>query len=246
MKNHISKFINYFLPSFGDLLWITAFLIVIIYGRQLMNHDGDLPLHLSMGRYVLDYRKIPLQDVFSHTLAGQPAAQHKWLSQVLFAFVERSLGLGGVVLLCAVVIASALWLVYQRFRLERQSILIVLLVGFFVMATSTVHWLIRPHVITFLFLAGWMLVLDQLRAGKLQRWWQLPLMMLLWANLHGGFIAGFVTWFLYGVGVAWDVFCGKTRMMWNCLASFGTSTCSGVPRPLVHPCSTLRGSGCGN
>jgi hypothetical protein len=34
------------------------------------------------------------------------------------------------------------------------------------MITSWVHWLARPHVFTFLFLAAWMLVLDQLRKGN--------------------------------------------------------------------------------
>ena len=33
--------------------------------------------------------------------------------------------------------------------------------------------------------------------------------MLLWANLHGAFIAGFVTWFIYGVGIAWDALIHK-------------------------------------
>ena len=28
--------------------------------------------------------------------------------------------------------------------------------------------------------------------------------MLIWANLHGAFIAGFVTWLVYGIGIGWD------------------------------------------
>jgi hypothetical protein len=72
------------------------------------------------------------------------------------------------------------------------------------MAAASLHWLTRPHIFTFLFLALWLAVLDALRAGRVERWWLLPLLMLPWANLHGAFIAGFATWVLYGLGVAWD------------------------------------------
>jgi hypothetical protein len=48
-------------------------------------------------------------------------------------------------------------------------------------------------------------VLESMRCGRLDRWWLLPLLMLPWANLHGAFIAGFATWILFGLGLAWDM-----------------------------------------
>jgi len=69
---------------------------------------------------------------------------------------------------------------------------------------SSMHWLSRPHLFTFLMLAVWLTVLHDLRKGNIKQCWLLPVLMLVWANLHGAFIAGFATWFLYGVGILWD------------------------------------------
>ena len=160
---------------------------------------------LPLGNFILDNWKIPLQDVFSHTMArANPSPPHEWLSQVLFALAERIAGFNGVLFLCAAVIATAFWLVYKRVRLFTKNIFIVLLVAFLAVLTSILHWLTRPHIFTFLFLALWLLILEKLRLGQSKRWWLLPILMLIWANLHGAFIAGFVTWFIFGVGVVWD------------------------------------------
>ena len=210
MEKQPSKISLYLLPTTANVIWIAVFFGVLILGRQMINADGDLALHLTMGRYILDHRRIPLEDLFSHTLAGEPAAQHKWLSQLIFALAERIFGLAGVVLLCAIVIATALWLVFKRASWEDQSLLSVLITHMFVMFASMVHWLTRPHVFTFLFLALWMTILNQLYKGKSQRWWLLPVLMVLWVNLHGGFIAGLVTWLLYGLGIGWDAILGRT------------------------------------
>ncbi len=72
------------------------------------------------------------------------------------------------------------------------------------MTTSAMHWLSRPHIITFLFLALWVAVLNRMVQGKVKSWWQMPLLMVLWANFHGAFIAGFMTWFLFGFGILLD------------------------------------------
>ena len=198
------KLFTFLFPTIGDIVWIAVFLTVLRKGQTMLNMDGDLPLHLTQGRYMLEFGKIPLRDVFSHTLAGQPVAQHKWLAQVIFAFAERIFSLEGVVILSAVVIASAFWLVFKQIRRDEHSLIAILPGIFLGIVTSMVHWLTRPHVFTFLFLAAWIMVLDQFRKGNLKRWWYLPILMVLWVNMHGGYIAGLVTWFLFGCGTLWD------------------------------------------
>jgi hypothetical protein len=103
-------------------------------------------------------------------------------------------------------IAFTFGLVFRRARQESQGLLLPVLAVVLAMAASSLHWLTRPHLFTFLMLALWVNVLEDLRCGKLRRWWLLPVLMLVWANLHGAFIAGFVTWGIYGIGLAWDAF----------------------------------------
>ncbi|MBE0699551.1 MAG: hypothetical protein IH586_21720, partial [Anaerolineaceae bacterium] len=206
MTKRTPGFLVYVLPGLGDILWMGAFFGAIGLGPRMMNVDGDLGRHLAVGGYILDEGKVPLQDLFSHTLTGQVLTPHEWLAQVVFALSARLAGLNGVVLTCALLIAFTFWLVFRRARQASQGLLLPVLAVVLAMAASSLHWLTRPHLFTFLMLALWMNVLEDLRSGKLRRWWLLPILMLVWANLHGAFIAGFVTWGVYGIGLAWDAF----------------------------------------
>ncbi len=196
----------FILPCLGDILWIAAFASVIAMGPRMLNIDGDLGRHLTIGRYILDNGQIPTHDLFSHSMPGQPLTPHEWLAQVIFALANRWLGLSGVVLVCGLVIATSFWLVYRQARKSSHAILAAIFVTVLAMAAASLHWLTRPHVFTFLLMALWWGVLEDLRRGRLHRWWLLLVLMVVWANLHGAFIAGFVTWALYGIGVAWDAF----------------------------------------
>jgi len=204
MKNRSQTILLYLLPSLGAILWLSAFIGVLTKGGQMINSDGDLGRHITVGNYILDTRTIPLQDVFSHTMSGAPLTPHEWLSEVLFALSNRLMGLNGAILLSALVIATALWLVYVRSSQGRKTFFPLLLVGALTLLTSSIHWLARPHIFTFLLLALWVIVLEQMKKGKTRLWWLLPLLMLAWVNLHGAFIAGFATWLLYALGLVWD------------------------------------------
>jgi len=209
MKNRTPNILMYLFPSLGAVIWIGVFFGVLSLGHRMMNLDGDLGRHLVVGGYILDHGVIPLRDLFSHTLFGQPFTPHEWLAEIIFTLFFRLLGLNGIILVSALVISTAFWLVFIRLRAESKFLLPALLVVFLAIAASSLHWLTRPHLFTFLLLALWMIVLFEMRRGKLQFWWLLPVLMLIWANLHGAFIAGFLTWLIYGVGLGWDVFWGR-------------------------------------
>ena len=65
-------------------------------------------------------------------------------------------------------------------------------VPMFVLGASAVSrfFLFRPQLFTFAFFAVFVAVLFRHLAGRPARLWVLPLVMLVWANLHGGFVAG--------------------------------------------------------
>ncbi len=211
MKARAERLLAFLLPGLGDVLWIGVFMGVIGLGPQMMNIDGDLGRHLTIGQYILDHGQVPVVDLFSHTRLGEPLTPHEWLSQLIFALAYRWFDLDGVILVCGLVIATSFWLVFRRSRANSQGILPAVLVTLLAVAASSLHWLSRPHIFTFLMLALWMGVLEGMRRGQPQRWWALPVLMLIWANLHGAFIAGFVTWGLYGLGLGWDVFWKRAK-----------------------------------
>ena len=185
---------------------MTVFLGVITKGSQIINADGDLALHVAVGNYILDTGKIPLEDVFSHTMNGLPYTPHEWLSEVLFAISTRIMGLDGAILLTALVISFAFWLTYKNSSRGSGSFFALLFSLFLAILASAIHWLARPHIFTFLLLALWLIVLERIRNGQFRSAWLLPIIMLFWVNLHGGYMTGIVTWILFGVGIFIDAY----------------------------------------
>ena len=170
----------------------------------MLSIDSDLGRHIALGDYILDHRTVPTHDLFSHTLTGASRPPYEWLSQVIFALAHRILGLDGVILLTATTIGITFALVYRYAYARSQSPLLSLLLTLIAAAASSLHWLPRPHIVTFLLLAVWVNNLEQVRKGEQIKIYVFPLLMLLWANLHGGFIFGFLALAAYAAGWLWD------------------------------------------
>lgn len=187
-----------------DFVFLAVFLSALLSGAQMLGIDSDLGRHLTLGNYILDHRVIPTSDLFSHTLTGASRPPYEWMTQVLLAIANRLLGLDGVILLTAALIAVTFSLLYDDSLRRSQSPLISLTVTLLAVAASSIHWLPRPHIITFLFIAIWLSKLEQLRRNEPVRPFIFPLLMLLWVNLHGGFIFGFLALTAYFAGWLWD------------------------------------------
>jgi hypothetical protein len=97
-------------------------------------------------------------------------------------------------------VAFTFYLVFKRSNKLSGLPLTSLLLTVLGAIAASVHWLPRPHIWTFLFFAIWIGRLDLLERNERENIWVLPILMLLWVNLHGGFIFGFVAWFIYLVG----------------------------------------------
>lgn len=192
--------LSYLFPNLRDALFIAVLLAVFAQGHMLLNADGDLGRHITIGNYIAETRTIPTTDVFSHTMYGERLVPHEWLVQWVFGRVHALAGLDGIVILIALLIAAAFTLVYREMRIRNTQSLIAFGVAVLAAYASSLHWLARPHVFTFLFLAVW----THLLADRNSRLWYFPLIMLVWANAHGAFITGFAVWFAHMAGWGWD------------------------------------------
>ena len=201
----------YLLPRLPDLLFVALLAGVVGLGPRLLNVDGDLGRHLTIGGYILDSFSIPRRDLFSFSLAGAPLTPHEWLAQVIFTLAYRLGGLDGVVLLCAVLVAGTFSLVYRQCARRSRSPSLALVLAILAAAVASLHWLARPHLFTLLLLVLWTGELERLRGGGSPRGGVFPALMLLWANLHGAFIAGFVLLGIYLLGELVEWFGGKAK-----------------------------------
>ncbi|MDP5238045.1 hypothetical protein Q9Q94_00795 [Uliginosibacterium sp. 31-16] len=163
----------------------TLIFLWLILHPGLLN-DGDTYWNIATGRWILDHGAVPATDPFSHTVRGQPWVVHTWLAAVLYALVFDAGGWTGVVALTAACYAAAL-AILTRYLLRHLLPIRALLCVAMALCLVAPHMLARPHALTIPLLVIWTIALVQ--AVELQRapplW--LVAVMVLWANLHGGF-----------------------------------------------------------
>jgi hypothetical protein len=194
----------YLLPQPRDILFIGVFFAMLYGGPRLFNNDGDLGRHITIGNYILDNRVIPTRDLFSHTMHSQTLVPHEWLAQAIFALAHRFMGLSGDVFIAALLASVTILLVYNELIRRGTLRLVALAVTTLVVVVSSIHWLARPHMFTFFFVALWAYGLERFYKRETNRLWFFPALMLIWVNTHGAYIAGFVIWGAYLANWLWD------------------------------------------
>jgi len=211
MKQKSGLAITYLVPRLQDVLFIGILLFVCIQGFRMLNGDGDLGRHITIGNYVLNNWVVPTHDIFTHTMTGAYLVPHEWLAGVIFALAERLMALNGDVLVAGIVIASAFVIVYKQTVKRGVYRLLALVVVAWAALASYIHWLVRPHIFSFLFVAIWISVLEQVISSKKKNVWILPTIMVIWANTHGGFFLGFLILGAYFAGWMWEYWQGQAN-----------------------------------
>ena len=199
----------YLLPQPRDILFIGVFFSMVFGGTKLFNNDGDLGRHITIGNYILDTGTIPTRDIFSHTMTGQRLVPHEWLAQVIFALAHRVMGLSGDVFIAALLGALTILIVYEELIKRGNFRLVALFIATWVTVVSSVHWLARPHMFTFFFVALWTYGLERFYKKENKFLWYFPVLMLIWVNTHGAFIAGFVVLGAYIADWIWEFLHGR-------------------------------------
>jgi hypothetical protein len=201
-----SPFLLKLLPSFGDVAFLLpiGFLFARMNGCGTLLGDGDTGWHIRTGEWILANRAVPANDIFSYSKEGAPWFAWEWLSDVAFAWLHRAGGLEAVALFGVLMLALVFALLFRMMR-RTANPLVAIAVTIMAVAASSTHWLARPHLFTLLFLVLFYSALERRRAGHTRTAGipvlaLLPAATILWANLHGGFIAGILMLATYGAG----------------------------------------------
>ena len=165
-----------------ERLPIALLFFVLIVVACLMPAQNDTWWLLRTGEEMWQSGRVMLRDEFTHTVTGQFWLNHEWGAQLLFYGLYRIGGLPLLTAFCAAAVISAWWIVS---RLTPGSVgLRLILIGTGA-ALTTAGWSLRAQTITLGLFATtlWIVV----RARFL---WVLPLIFLVWANLHGAVATG--------------------------------------------------------
>ena len=163
--------------------------------------DADVWWHLFVGGQIAQHLQVPTHDFMSYTFRGKPWVDHEWLSEVGMFELYRFGGLQAVVEAFGLVIMTAYFLVYLLMRLKGVNGLIALLMTSLAAISAIGSWGSRVQMVTLLGAAFFCLALERFRSAGHARWlFALVAAMVVWANLHGGFVIGLVIVAIYIAG----------------------------------------------
>lgn len=174
------------------VMWITFLAVFAMAAR--VSVDTDTWWHLRTGQWIVENRSIPQTDPFSYTRFGENWQHPGWLVQVPMYLLYQLGGPGALNLWTAGMVTLAFIFVWHTLSGGP------FLRGFAIILGATVaavYWAARPYLVTFLLTAVFLWILEDFRWRKRDRLWWLPLLMVVWVNSHGGYLAGVLMWGVY-------------------------------------------------
>ena len=234
------------------LLVIVLFLLIFAMAVRLPT-DTDTWWHLASGKYILETGHIPFSDPFSHTMAGKGWIDHGWLAQIALYWLFQNFSYAGLGLALAAIVTGVMALVFlqggatsRRFGNLREGCDLYLNAFVTVLAaiTSSVIWVARPQMLSFALVAAFSFILNRyklkcLALPKSQALYPgiyfIPLLFVLWVNVHGGFITGFLLLGSYIVGEVLNNLFDLPALSRRQIITLLTATAISLPACLINP-----------
>jgi hypothetical protein len=189
------------------------FVFFMLYTSYIPLFFTDIWGHVEYGRWILEHGSLPTEDPFLVLGQGMRVVDNAWLSQLIFATTEMKLGADGLGSLFGVVVVAAYLFLARTFYLQSARLSLAVLGVFLAWSIGwSRHAIIRPEIFGVLCFSIllWLIVrrrqvrstakeqggnpTDNVSDGATLQGWSLwlgvPLLFMLWANLHGSFVVG--------------------------------------------------------
>ncbi len=152
--------------------------------------DGDTGWHIRTGEWILKHGAVPRVDLFSFTKPHQPWFAWEWAWDVLFAVIHQAWGLSGVAFVNVLVLGLFSVLLFRLIRRYTDNDVLSIAFTLLALIGSLIHWHARPHLFSWLLVLIFLHVLLSVEKGNSKALYWLPLVTLIWTNIHGSFFIG--------------------------------------------------------
>ncbi len=210
---HIPRWSFWLLPDLGLVVaFVTLFYCLFLFdGCQKLFRDSDTGWHIRTGEAILNSGALPRTDPYSFTRPGEAWFAWEWGADVLMGAVHSKAGLPGIAALYAALIAACTWLWFRLHWTCGGDFLIACLMVSPMLSTANMHWLARPHILSWLLLLITLLCAERVK-GPFRPWHAFAIagFVAIWANLHASFFFAPLIASIYALGhvlrpLIWEV-----------------------------------------
>lgn len=172
-----------------------------IYFFSFVTADPDLWGHVKFGEATWQTKMLSPHNLYSFTAPDHPWINHEWFSELIFYAIYTLLGDAGLLVLKLGIGLAIVWLI-SRISLFRVVDMILFAIGIgLVISVISPGFMVRPQLFSFLGFTCFFYIFHCYFEKKKDRLWLLPLIMVIWCNIHGGFLIG---WGQYTVILVWQ------------------------------------------
>jgi hypothetical protein len=177
--------VRWFVPDLALLASIITLVFCLVFfdGTVELFRDSDAGWHIRNGERILSGAGLPRTDTWSMTRQGQPWFAWEWGADVLGAWFHQHGGLAWVAAFYALAISAATWVWFRLHWAVGGHFLIAGVMTTLLLSTGNIHWLARPHVLSWVLIVGAILMIETGRRSLLG----LALLSVIWTNIHASF-----------------------------------------------------------
>jgi hypothetical protein len=194
------------------LAFLLFFVLILVFILPLI--PNDFWWYLRLGQDILRTGSLPAVDAYSFTAAGTPFIYHAWLSAVSLWLTFQAGGVPLTFVLQGIVLGLFylfFWLSAREVGINERLATLLLIVA--ALAGSN-NWQTRPQIFGYLLFAITVWIVLRWQNGKNGTLLLVPLIGVLWINLHGSFIMLYIC-----LGSALVFGAGQRKLLLAALAS---------------------------
>lgn len=180
-------------------------LIIFLFWGNTVDLNYDLGKQIKMGEVIFTTGQIPKTNLFSYTHPDYPNVEVEWLTELIFYLVTKAGGVAALSLLAVIVFSLTFFIPIFSSVKQNKNLLAIFAVALLQIGILLQRVYIRPEMFSFLFLVIYIFLLTNFRR-RFSYWiCLLPLLQILWVNIHLYYIVG---WGVIGV-YAFEEFISK-------------------------------------
>lgn len=211
MVSRIQKSLLRSLPITKRILYLLTTACLVVICLKLLQQviiSYDVWWHLANGRYMIEHGIFLREDVFSHTLHGTAWTNFEWLFQIIIYLLVKMADVQVLYILKYIFVISItmlLLLLLMRTACKPLMLLPLMWMGFI---NIHLRGFVRPELFSYIFFALCILLVLEARekgGAWLRRLpWAASIMMILWVNIHAGYVYGIGVFALLLGGALWN------------------------------------------
>lgn len=183
--------------------YVILFLFILAFCSTATNYDYDLWARLIAGMGSVQTGHVLKQDFLSYT-PTHPWFDHEWGSGVIFYLTQHFFSSAGILFLQAILIFLIFFFISRIIKLRGLKTTTEYNFLFYYFTFIPISYIvdgpIRSQMFSFLFFTVFLYILESARKGKTKLIFLLPLLMIIWNNLHGGCVSGIGLILIYLIG----------------------------------------------